>query len=84
MALQGHEDFLLPTDGRRRLRKGAPGLPSKLLLFVTGMSTVTVAMVMGTVVVATATGNSRCERVTAAIDSSKRFQGLRQCSQLRR
>lgn len=49
---QGHEDFLLPTDGRLRLRKGDPGLPSKLLLFVTGVLTVTVAMAMGTAVVA--------------------------------
>lgn len=56
---QGHEDSLLSTDGRLRLRKGDPGLPSKLLLFVTGMLTVTVAMAMGTalVVIATATAD---------------------------
>ena len=55
---QGHEDSLLPTHGRLRLKKGDPGPPSKLL-FVTGMLTVTVAMTMGTalVVIAMATAD---------------------------
>lgn len=39
---QGHEAFLLPTDGRLRPGKGTPGLPSELLLLV--LLVVTVAM----------------------------------------